>query len=150
MSDDILLGVLRGLLARMRFKGWSYSDLSEILHKEPATVKKQLSESYFLHINLATLMEYVAALGGWIVYETEEDKSVVVNNSEIDELRSTIAVLGSQNDELKNKLEDREATIANLRQRNGGLQEKLSTVIESNAKMANALCDISMKLSDKI
>ena len=59
-------------------------------------------------------------------------------------------MLGSQNDELKRKLEDREATIANLRQRNGGLQEKLSTVIDSNSKMANALCEISMKLSDKI
>lgn len=141
--------IVNGMLARMRFKGWTYQTLADALHKDVNTVKRQLSESKPGNLTLATIEEYLFVLGGRLVYETGEALDVI-NNSDVNELRTTINTIGSQNDELKRMLEDRDATIANLRQRNISLQEKLSTMIESNAKMASALCDISMKLSDKI
>ena len=140
--------ILNGILSRMRFKGWTFQDLADAMHKDVSTVKKQLSEQYFSHLNISTLMEYLEVLGGRLVYETEEALATI-ENSDINELRSTINVLGARNDELHDRIKDKDESIKNLQERNDKLQIKLDTVIDTNARLSDALCHVTKKAADK-
>lgn len=132
LSEKMIDNIRNGILSRMRFKGWTMQNLADLLHKDTTTISRQLSKSGFSHINISTLIDdYVTLLGGEIYYETDASAKAV-DESDLTELRATIATLGQQNDELQEKLKEAGDTIGRVRARNVTLQADIDVLIQSN------------------
>lgn len=142
--------VIAGLNARRAYKGWTWQFLAEQVHKDVNTVKKQLDGTS--NLTLATVDEYTAVLGGRLCYETDEALQAI-DDADVNQLRIKITELANKIERLNEKLEEKDKTIADLRELNHSMQAQLikctGDISRKDKKLAE-LIDSVISLTEKV
>lgn len=138
--------LLEQLQGRRGYMKLTWDDLADRVHKDVSTVKKQISLS--ANPSLATLEEYAAAMDAEIVL-LSGDALADYHNSGIARAQKNMADMDREIEALKEKVKEREETIAILRDKNGALQADVDMLIKSNNSLTSTNNQLVFMLKEK-
>lgn len=147
--------VIRDLNARRIFLNISRQQLADKVHKDISTVNKQLDPNNG-NMQLATLCEYAEALGGKIVFMSD-DALLEMSSSDVSTMRMRMAELGQQNETLIKQvqhqeriIEEKDKRIAALRavvvRKDEQIEEKDKAIVRKDKRLDD-LYDRLLKLN---
>ena len=127
--DSVIEGsLIEQFHARKGYMKLRWEDLAQRVHKETTTVRKQLA--YAANPSLNILEEYAAAMDARLVL-LSDDALYDYENSGVPRAQKNLAEMDSELERLKEKLDEKDAIIADYRARLSSTEKMLSESIEA-------------------